>query len=409
MKAFLRIGLLLALTACACVGAFFHRADRILQRHEGRVQAAVADALRSARERPSPFGPPAEGSAWEAYGEALDELGPIGAYDVDSDRDVAPEMWARIEAAAAAFRRGLSRRLDTGDYDYVRGSAHGHLAPRRVEAVTAANGLAGLMERRRTQGREDDALELAVVLLGAMQDVDRATAHCGAVQIAEHAVERALRKLFEAQRMSASALRTFLARLELLDRGRAPIDEPRWIEEVLHTRAAEEAFRKGTDRSAWPFLAPGWRSLGSRRVAFAAYLTRMEDTYDAVREVARKPPWERIEAGRGLGWADTLGARWRSGFCSMGEEAPEAGHQTSAVASLNTRTVLRLAAALALYEAERGRPAERLEDLVPDLLPSIPVSPVTGAPFPYAPGALTVPDVMGLRQVPVWVLRRRGG
>jgi hypothetical protein len=42
-----------------------------------------------------------------------------------------------------------------------------------------------------------------------------------------------------------------------------------------------------------------------------------------------------------------------------------------------------LVTALALYQAEKGQPPQKLEDLVPAYLPALPLDPYTGQPFHY--------------------------
>ena len=47
------------------------------------------------------------------------------------------------------------------------------------------------------------------------------------------------------------------------------------------------------------------------------------------------------------------------------------------------RELCRIGIALKLYWSEHGTPPEKLEELVPAVLPSIPVSPMSGEPFEY--------------------------
>ena len=75
------------------------------------------------------------------------------------------------------------------------------------------------------------------------------------------------------------------------------------------------------------------------------------------------------------------------------ESWPEAG-PPSTLARLD---LLRAAAALRAFQIEKGRPASRVEDLVPDLLPSVPLDPWTGGPLAY--------EVQGDR----WLLRVPSG
>ncbi len=63
------------------------------------------------------------------------------------------------------------------------------------------------------------------------------------------------------------------------------------------------------------------------------------------------------------------------------ESWPEAGPP----AALGRLDLLRAAAALRAFQVEKGRPASRLENLVPDFLASIPLDPWSAAPLPYAP------------------------
>jgi hypothetical protein len=187
----------------------------------------------------------------------------------------------------------------------------------------------------------------------------------------------------------------------LLDSSR-PEDEALRIEEFLHTLDVEAA------RDESSKIVPTWRALYSRRIATAARLQRLDEEYAARRSPFRSPPQARIDAAEGLSrWNATWNDRLFPGACGLGQGHPEVGRQKSAVDRLNRWATLKIAAALALHEVLHGRPAERLDELAPALLPTVPLCPVTGEPYPYAPGALTVPDTSGRRKQEVWTIRRR--
>jgi hypothetical protein len=412
--------LLLAVGAGAFVLAAHRRADFVVARHGARVAAAARAARAAALERPSPFGAFRPGGAWEEYHAGVRALSSIGSdalrgtvhdEDTDTSRPLSAEraaaVGAAVDQALARLREGLSRRLDLPDYAY----ADAALAGRFQDEVRWDGFLLTLqivLERFRTAGRHDDLLEASVVTIGVAQDAERATPQAVGLRLALHAVDHELRRALDGHAMSAGALEGFLRRLAILERGARPEDEALRIEELLDTLNVEATRdgRRGPVEA--PEVVPTWRTLYSRRIAHAARLQRMEELYAALRSPFRSPPWTRIDAaGRLPQWNTTWTDRLFPGACGLGRGHPEVGRQTSGVEILNHWAAMKIAAALALHEVRTGRFPDRLEELAPAILPSVPPCPLTGAPYPYAPGILTIPDTSGRRVVPVARIRRR--
>ena len=406
--------------AGAFVYAVHRRAELVFARQGARVAAAARAARAAGLERPSPFGAFRPGGAWEEYVAGARALSAVDSQalrgferdeDTDTSRPLSAEraaaVGAAVDQAVARLREGLSRRLDLPDYDYADAALAGRFKD-GLRTDGLARSLQLVLERLRKDGRQDEVLETAVVTIGVMQDAERATPWAAGLTQALHAVEHEVRQALDGHSMSVGALEAFLRRLEILERSARPEDEAVRIEELLDTLSVEAARdgRRGPVEA--PAIVPTWRTLHSRRIAQAARLQRMEDDYDAIRSPFRSPPWTRIDAARHLSrWIGTWTDRLFTGACGLGRGHPEVDRQRTGVEGLNRWATLRIAAALALHEARTGRCPDRLEDLAPALLPSVPLCPVTGEPYPYAPGALTVPDTSRRRVPTVWTIRRR--
>ena len=126
---------------------------------------------------------------------------------------------------------------------------------------------------------------------------------------------------------------------------------------------------------------PGWRSLYSRAVLFSRLLNRLEDQRDwclAVESLPLPERWPRLLAE---GWPPA--PRDFLAFVHV-----ERGILRMEARSAQRRQQLRTALAVARYGASTGRLPERLEELVPKYLSSVPRSPLTDAPLSYDAGTV---------------------
>ncbi len=115
---------------------------------------------------------------------------------------------------------------------------------------------------------------------------------------------------------------------------------------------------------------------------------------EALYRISFQAPWERVRFDRLM---DELASYDASAAKQALELAPPAVRTSTVLISnflsgnkrypnpewFTTSRAAMLQVALRLYEAETGRPAEQLTDLVPKYLPSVPADPYDGQPFRY--------------------------
>jgi hypothetical protein len=125
-----------------------------------------------------------------------------------------------------------------------------------------------------------------------------------------------------------------------------------------------------------------WRFLFSRRVLFAAALPVVQQYYDGMVRLRSHPPHEWEAAAAGI---QEAGLRSRHPLVEMLLPALTKASRREALAQMSW-TLMRVATAIAWYEAEKGMPPASLRDLVPRYIASVPDCPLTGKPLGYAPG-----------------------
>jgi hypothetical protein len=385
--------------------AAFLRADAQLKRHEAAV--AGLTRLLDARDlrRPVAIGDPVDGNAWGFYDQAFripdwmdtshfdwDQVGKLRRDPRVQVVDDNPEMQGRIlnwaREALGPLREGVRRtRVDPDirrpfrEYDL------------RIERSSTSIGLmATLIVQHHEAGQDAAALETAALLLAAGQDLSRngyleGAQHC---TTAEFAVLGTCRQAFRGWAATSAELGTIAGKLDALDRTRETLRET-WRIEGLRRRKyllEETSFEDPRTHEA---LQPGWRCLFSTRLMRVQALNICESAYRRMVDAADLEPHARYQASLRLGEEmqdhpnpvlyhhlnlDDSGAKvWT---------VP--GLQRGDVFMLTQRALFRMAVALAWFEAETGKPPERLEALVPKYLSKIPTCAMSGQAFRYSPG-----------------------
>jgi hypothetical protein len=152
------------------------------------------------------------------------------------------------------------------------------------------------------------------------------------------------------------------------------------------------------------YLKPGWKALYSNKVEVVRALRELEEDLRVLPTVEQSPIWERAKAYERL-------QREERRFFE--EQDARRGSELFALEALTQMQwmLARTATALAWYEAEKGKPPESLEVLVPRYLSKVPLCPQSGRPFLYRPGELSSMDTPdGLlspeaRQQRAWIIR----
>jgi len=129
---------------------------------------------------------------------------------------------------------------------------------------------------------------------------------------------------------------------------------------------------------------PGWRELFSWRILISKTLLELDEHYRQILPLASLPyPEAQKAASEWATWREKEEVRGRTVLRIKAERVIHNERLLSAEWELT-----RLALALSLFQAEKGRDPQHLNELIPDYLPSLPVSPYDGAPYYYRKGVV---------------------
>jgi hypothetical protein len=352
------------------LGAFaLQRADAAIRFHAAEVQAADREGPTRTGSRGPIEGPEEAGSAWDLLTPALDGVWALADPSEDgiSTRSEpnftahgaagnTPELLERAAPHLEACRRSLRRRVLDGP-----GPSNLWLTAQKAARVCRALCSKGFIAWQ--DGRDAEAADWLITALSVAQDVARSgEGHdYGLLHVTEAWVSEEAKYLFSEQGLTESQLREFERRLDVLRANRPlPTMEP-WDWGV-------QARREVLEESAWVDVpnpagnqdgvkladAVGWRDFWSPRLQKARVLAGLRDA--AVQ--SQTLPWN--SSGDLLpAWA-SLGAKYRPEDVRQIWEKYQS-FSVILVADLRW-DFLRAAAAVARFEAARGRRPENLAE-----------------------------------------------
>jgi hypothetical protein len=252
--------------------------------------------------------------------------------------------------------------------------------------------LATLIVQHHEAGQEIAALETAALLLAAGQDLSRNGFLYGADHrdTVEFVVLGQCRQLFRGWTATSAELRKIAEIVDALDRTRENLREIWLIEDLLRRKDLLEETSFEDVRTQEP-LRPGWRCLFSTRIMRVQALNLCEAGYRRMFVAADLAPHERYLASRRLAedfqdHPNPVLNHYLNFDDSGAKVWTVPGLQRGDAHMLTQRALLRMAVALAWFEAETGKPPETLEALVPKYLPKVPTCAVSGQAFHYSPG-----------------------
>jgi hypothetical protein len=368
----------------------------------------VADKIAAIRARdwtrPPVPGTASPGNAWDLYRKAFASIEAIPREEADFVPEIAgdtpegeePEDEV-LEAFYAAYQPLLEEiRLAVGSgrvdpaYPYEKGydSDLTHLS----RVIRSTRFLAGAMSLKYRSGHDAEALDLASVGLAMGQD----TARGGPLvsRLVEMAsvgiVVESVRPLFEDVDLQPSDLERFAVQLDRLENTRLPIKEFVEVEEVLLRAHLHHADWSKFTKSGFVSLGsapespvwPSWKLLFSKKLTRAAALSEVATYYHDLLAVCDGPAYSRPEA------VSRVANRSRPSDNPLIRDfnrGDERFFKIEATRALDL-TLLRVATALAWYEADKGKPPASLNDLVPRYISKVPDCPYTGTPLRYLPG-----------------------
>jgi hypothetical protein len=386
------------------------RATAIFRRHDADVVVRIAAIRKRPHVSHAPlFGDPLAGNGWPVLQRALKEFRAIP----DAEGDLIPEVegtiplepppdpvpieavFARNTAPFESLREALRHPYCDPGYRYEEGLVMP--MPEISHAIRAARFLAGLATHRHRTGKDDLALEPLLLALGMAQDVGRdgPVVSFMVEMVCEGIAEDAWRTLLESHQLTAKDLETAARSFDALWTKRPDVGDSFEVEDALDRRTLVYQGLTGAHVGYEPgesWECRSWRFLFSRRLASAPALPTYERYYREMREIAQQPVARRDAAAKSV-----LQGILKNPNPYVQRALPGTNgiYKRDAVAQMHW-TLMRVATAIAWFEAEKGAPPASLKDLVPRYLPSVPDCPWTGKPLGYAPGKVWSVGVDGV-------------
>jgi hypothetical protein len=393
----LAVAALVALAIGGLLWSAHSRATEAFQRHDRRVK----DIFAAIRARPGvrhPLGEPAlPGNAWAGYEDAMKRFDMIPDADLEeftafqddenqgrvNDREKAGMIFERYAGLVEDLRRSVRHESFLPDYPYEEGLNMDVGVQARIRAAKFLAERAVFLHQ---DVREADALEVLQVGLAASHDAARGGPILSflVMLVGEGIHVSTLRELMGGHSFEAADLAALARTLDRMAAARPGIAQAYEAEEVALCRTLiDVAITPGFEQTQ-VYSERSWRFLFSHRLAYAGALGDLERMFREARSVAGLATHLRSAAMERACSPERIG---RNPVTRSLIPALSRVYLRDAVGQMNW-TLMRVATAIAWYEAERGRVPERLEDLVPRYLPVVPACPFTGLPLGYRDGTL---------------------
>lgn len=377
------------------------RATELAREHDIDVKARIA-AIRARVHPPRAalFGEPLPGNGASALIAALrgihkipeseSQIVPAIAADFTDEGDVDDDLIEFFYAANRTriddLRGALRHEKLVLDRIYEQGFQMN--LPELSDAIASARFLAGLSDHLYRWGQDKECLEPVLLALAVGQAVGRdGPMVSGLVQIVCESVgEEAWRGVLEEYDLDAGVLSRAARAMDQLRTTRSDMADSYEVEDAIGRRGIVDlvlAPAAGMSiESSEGMVDRHWRYLFSRSIFFAAALPVFQQYYAEMIRLRTRPSYEWESAAVRI---QDAGLASRHAMARMLLPAITRAYRREAT-SLMSWTLMRVATAIAWYEAEKGMPPASLRDLVPRYIASLPVCPLTGKPLGYAPG-----------------------
>jgi hypothetical protein len=385
------------------------RADEVFARHDALVKEAIESIRARPAGRPTLDEPSIAGNGWAAYLDAItgiaaipdadgDEIPAIkGEPDFIPDREKLGAVFEKYAPLIDELRKSNHHDRFVPKYDYEQGLDAP--MPNISEAIRAAKYLSGLAEYLHEEGQDGPALEALALGLALGHDTGRSGPIVNhlILMVCESIEAWGVRDLLAGHSLQASDLESFARKLDRLWDARPSVSDSFAVEDAMMRRTIIEVGKGGLSKlplngvnNDW--IKKSWRYFFSNRLALAGALGELEEAFRQARAVSGLAPHLRASAMQRD--ADRVMAS-RNPIVLILYPAVSRIYARDAFSQMEF-TLMRVATAIAWFEAERGQAPERLADLVPRYLPRIPVCPLTGQPLGYRDGAVWSPGKNGV-------------
>lgn len=377
------------------------RADVVFERH-GRL---VAEALAAVRARPTARPPLLEpsisGNGWSSYLAALAGIEAIPDAEIDQiptingdptfipDREQLEKIFTKYSPLVDQLRQAARHETFDPSYDFESGLTMD--LTNVSQAIRAARYLSDLAIFEHEEGRGGAALDTVGLGVAMAEDTGRAgvIVHQLVMIVCEGIAANTVREVLAGHSFQAAELESFARKLDRLWKARPTVADAFVAEDATVRRTLIDFGTKGPTApmlgTIQTELPPrSWRYLFSYRLAYAGALGETEQLFQDSHRVGALEPSLRTAAMEKVSQRamDSRNPVIRSMFPVLGKI-----YLRDNVAQLNW-TMMRVATAIAWYEAEKGREPEKLEDLVPRYLSRVPRCPLSGLPLGYREGVV---------------------
>lgn len=372
------------------------RATATFKRHEQDVAARIA-AIRARKKVPQSliYGERIPGNGWPTLFRTLSGFKAIPKEDTNlvprmaEDPNIAIDptateaVFAKYAGLVEELRRAL--RHEWSDAEYRLEEGYSLEVPHLGPSIHVARFLASMADHRHGKGEDDRAAEPVLLALGLAQDMGRnGFLVCFLVQIVcEGIAADAWKTVLKSHRLPARDLESFAACLDTLQGTRPDFFDSFVVEDPCLRLSLAQCGLKGLWLYGEDYLLKvGWRYFFSRKFVMADALPIIERFFKGIEGLRRLSPCQWEEESQRI---RDEASRDKNPVVELLIPALVKAVQREKIARMNL-ALMRVATALAWYEAEKGAPPPALGDLVPRYLPKVPECPLTGKPFGYTPG-----------------------
>lgn len=380
---------LLFLGALVVIGGLeYHRwqrqATELFERHINEL-AARSPRDSSTITRPALITPSRDGDAWECYASVL-RLS--RAFPGKWSWPIPPaEEHDRLLALSRPLVEGIHEALSREMFTFPH---HSELEARAEcdELLAVIHLTLGILlriaEGYHARGMDHEALATLGLILGMSMDwrLDTGSGITAALwsQTVELRAMDSWRRILAEHALTASELKEAAAQIDRMCSSRSPLHMNVTAHGILWRHRLVDWEKEG--RGDFPYgESPSWRSAFSARLGRASALSRIESVWKRLGGLVRLPSHQWVKA------LETISEQEGS----EGVEKPLDDIRQAykgEVESMRGGILLRVAMAIARYEAQRGALPKSLEDVSPHYLKTVPLCPHGGEPLDYKVGSV---------------------